>query len=92
MTSWADKHAFDIAGRKYVYTLGSDLTRNGMYLELSEVEGEGLLRMMEIFHDDGKGCMTLNTCHDAVPLAAAEWLISRAKELLLPEHPEGGHP
>jgi hypothetical protein len=87
--SWIDKYAFEIEGRRYLYKLGSDLNRNGMYLELSEVEGEGLNRMMEIFYSDDDGRMTLSACHEAVPLPVAEHLISRAKELLPPNTPEG---
>ena len=76
--------ALVVAGHAYSCVRGSDVSRDGMYLELSEMEGKVRHIVMEIFYSDKTGDMTVQTFRDGVPLSAAEWMIAQAKELLPP--------
>jgi hypothetical protein len=79
-----NQHAFEIAGRMYICVRCSDLDRDGMYLELSEIAGAETRNAMEIFYSDVTGGMTMRLFQDAVPLPAVEWMIASAKEWLPP--------
>ena len=79
-----DEHAFEIAGRKYVCFRCSDLDRDGMYLELTELADGERRDAMEIFYSDVTGDMTVHLSQDAVPLPVVEWMIAKAKESLPP--------
>ncbi len=64
--------------------MGSDVQRDGMYLELSDgvIEHAALA---EVFYEDSNGQMTLATFDNArVPLEVVEWLISEARRRLPP--------
>ena len=77
-------HAFEIAGRTYVCIRGSDVDRDGMYLELSEISGAQTRIAMEIFYSDATGDMTVSLFDNAMPLPVVEWMIASAKESLPP--------
>lgn len=60
-----------------------------MYLELPDAADptpENAM-VMEIFHSDETGMTTLTAFRKAIPLAAVEWLIERAKTNLQPLAP-----
>ena len=63
-------------------TMGSDVQRDGMFLELSD----GVIEhapLAEVFYDDLNGQMTLATFDNAsVPLEVVEWLILEARRRL----------
>ena len=77
-----DKSKVEIGGQIYYCLLGSDVIRDGMYLELSESSGEEIL---EIFYSDQTGFMTLTALKENIPVEAVEWLIEQAKTKLLPK-------
>ncbi len=84
MSGDPNQHAFEISGRKYVCVRGSDVDRDGMYLELSEIVETKTRIAMEIFYSDTTGDMTMSLFHGAVPLSVVEWMIAKAQESLPP--------
>jgi hypothetical protein len=73
-----------IGGWTYTHVRGSDLNRDGMFLELSEMKGTESRLVMEVFYSDKTDEMAVTAFREAVPLAAVEWIISQAKILLPP--------
>lgn len=65
-------------------TMGSDVQRDGMFLELSDGVVENA-PLAEVFYADADGQMTLATFDNAsVPLEVVEWLIAEGKRRLAP--------
>jgi hypothetical protein len=61
-----------------VFTLlfGSDVRRNGTYVELSSTKlGHGI---PEIFQSDLNGQIVINTFNNDIPLPVIQWMISEA--------------
>lgn len=65
-------------------TMGSDVQRDGMFLELSD----GVIEhapLAEVFYADTNGQMTLATFGNvSIPLEVVEWLISEGRRRLPP--------
>jgi hypothetical protein len=72
----------EIDGQTYAVIRGSDVDRDGMYLELTRDGQQG--EVAEVFYADETGEFSLTTFGNAVPLAAIEWLIDRSRALLPP--------
>ncbi len=72
----------EIEGQTYTVIRGSDVDRDGMYLELMRENHEG--EVAEVFYADGTGEFSLTTFGNSVPLAAVEWLIEQSRALLPP--------
>jgi hypothetical protein len=66
--------------RQFDAVRGSDIIRDGMYLELSEHGGKQ--GVAEVFFSDQTGEFVLNTFGNDVPLEAIEWLVSEARTSL----------
>lgn len=66
-----------VGERSFRAVRGSDIIRDGMYLELSE-EG-GKQRIAEVFFSDERDEFILNTFGNDVPLEAIEWLAAEAR-------------
>ncbi|CDX47068.1 conserved hypothetical protein [Mesorhizobium sp. ORS 3359] len=77
----------ELAGRTYEATIGSDVQRNGMYLELADQHQR---IVGEIFFSDVDGKMTVTLSQPEVPLEVVEWMIARAKVRLPPADPAAG--
>lgn len=71
---------FKIDDRTFDVVRGSDIVRDGMYLEMSETGAKA--GVAEIFYADQNHKFVLNTFGNDVPLEALEWLIAKAKEML----------
>jgi hypothetical protein len=69
-------------GQAYTAIRGSDVDRDGVYLELTIPGQRG--EIAEVFYADKTGEFSLTTFGNAVPLAAIEWLIERSRTLLPP--------
>lgn len=69
------------AGVEYRYVLGSDLVRDGMYVEVSDFRNE-TPAILEIFYSDATHAMTVSLYTQDVPLDVVEWAIAVAKERL----------
>ena len=71
----------EILGQSYGVTVGSDIQRDGMYLE---VEDGGKAVLAEVFYSDRDNSMTFTGYRADLPLPLIEWLIAHAKERLTP--------
>ena len=69
--------------RSFTTVRGSDVHRNGMYLELGEIGGKQGLA--EVFFSDSTSGFTLNTFDNDVPLEVIEWLAAQAHLSLPPD-------
>lgn len=72
-----------LAGVTYTMVLGSDIVRDGMYLELFEGTQEGAL-LAEVFYSDQTHTMAFTAFREDLPLEAVEWIIAQAKVRLPP--------
>ena len=68
-------------GVEYGYVLGSDLVRDGMYVEVSDIQNE-TSAILEIFYSDVTHAMTVSLYMMDIPLEVIEWAIAVAKERL----------
>lgn len=66
--------------RKFELTRGSDIVRDGMYLEMSEVGGSTAIA--EVFYSDQTRKFVLNTFGNDIPVEAIEWIVEQARTLL----------
>jgi hypothetical protein len=66
--------------RRYSFLLGSDIQRDGVYLELVEVETDEAVA--EVFYSDATGEFTMSIFRDSIPLEAVEELIASARKRL----------
>jgi hypothetical protein len=73
---------------EYTIVRGSDVDRDGMYLELSEKESKKIIA--EVFHSDRTHDFSLSCFRPDIPLALIESLINDAKQLLPPISRENG--
>jgi hypothetical protein len=63
-------------GRKYTFLVGSDVIRDGMYLEFTDEQGDDIL---EIFYSDVDHEMAMTCWKQYVPLEVVEWAIGVAR-------------
>jgi len=68
-------------GNDYYYVIGSDLVRDGMYVEVSEGSGAPEV-VMEVFYSDVTHAMSVTLYKQDVPLEMVEWAIAAARERL----------
>ena len=71
----------EIAGQSYQIVVGSDIDRDGMYLEVQDTTDA---LVAEVFYSDKDGAMTFTTYRPDVPLALVEWMIAEGKARLTP--------
>ncbi len=76
----------EISGQSYGVTVGSDIQRDGMYLEVDDAAGAVLA---EVFYHDGDHTTTFTGYRDDLPLPLVEWMIVQAKERLIPVRENG---
>jgi len=69
-----------VDNRQFELVRGSDVDRDGMYLEMSEVGGGS--GIAEVFYSDQTCRFVLNTFGNDIPLEAIEWIAAQAKILL----------
>ena len=63
-----------IQGHEYSVIMGSDLERDGMFLELYEGTGVNGSPVAECFYSDADGSLSLTEHQQGVPAAALDWL------------------
>lgn len=71
-----------LLGEKYEGLIGSDLERDGMYLEISEFPS--LEVILEIFYSDITNKFSITLFKENVPLELIEEAIKIAKQRLVP--------
>lgn len=69
---------------EYELTRGSDIVRDGMYLELTMANTDPVLQLAEVFYSDVTHQFTLTCFEPNLPLEVIETLIEQAKKLLPP--------
>jgi hypothetical protein len=76
----------EILGQRYSVTVGSDIQRDGMYLE---VEDDAKAVLAEVFFHDRDRTMTFTSYQSDLPLPLVKWMIDHAKERLVPVSGDG---
>ncbi|EPK6163023.1 hypothetical protein KY207_002062 [Providencia stuartii] len=71
-------------GIEYKLARGSDIVRDGMYLELTMANTDPVLQFAEVFYSDVTHQFTLTCFEPNIPLEVIETLIEQAKKLLPP--------
>ncbi|EMD1715575.1 TPA: hypothetical protein U2I46_002878 [Providencia stuartii] len=71
-------------GIEYEFGRGSDIVRDGMYLELTMANTDPVLQIAEVFYSDVTHQFTLTCFEPNIPLEVIETLIEQAKKLLPP--------
>jgi hypothetical protein len=74
----------NIQGREYSVVMGSDLERDGMFLELYEGPESNGSPVAECFYSDADGSLSLTAHQRGVPGAALDWLRSEGARRLPP--------
>ncbi|NRP69501.1 hypothetical protein ILFOPFJJ_00367 [Ensifer psoraleae] len=74
----------EFAGRHFLLTHGSDVQRDGMYVEVSEQISGGTHVVLEVFYWDQDGRMTFSAFCEDLPLELIEFAAQAARERLTP--------
>lgn len=74
----------EFGGRNFTLIRGSDVQRDGMYLEISEKMHGGTHVVLEVFYRDEDGRMTLTAFAKDLPLELVEFTAQTAREWLPP--------
>ncbi|OBU04888.1 hypothetical protein [Morganella psychrotolerans] len=69
-------------GTRYEIIRGSDVVRDGMYLELSLPDTYPVEQLAEIFYSDVTHDFIISIFADSLPLSVIEILVAEAKVLL----------
>lgn len=69
----------EIAGQNFRAVVGSDLERDGMFLEVTDADNA---LVAVLFYSDRDKRMTLTAHRPDVPLPLIEWMIGEGKERL----------
>lgn len=69
---------------EYELSRGSDIVRDGMFLELTVANTNPILQLAEVFYSDVTHQFTLTCFEPNIPLEVIETLIAQAKKLLPP--------
>lgn len=70
----------EIDGRKYEIIFGSDIIRDGVYLELSEITGKSIEVLAEVFYYDETGNIEFSFYKERVPYQLIKWLMDEAEK------------
>jgi len=68
--------------RKFNILIGSDIQRDGMYCELSEIVDDKKIDLGEIFFSDTSLSYSASFSDTVIPLDILEWLIETSKKRL----------
>ncbi len=71
--------------RKFDIIIGSDLQRDGMYCELTEILSDKKIYLGEIFFSDINQSFLSNFSDINIPLDILEWFIDTSKKRLPPK-------
>ena len=74
----------EFSGRKFTTVRGSDVQRDGMYIEVSEqIEGKEHL-VLEVFYSDEDNRMTFTAFEKDLPFELIELVVQTARARLTP--------
>jgi hypothetical protein len=74
----------NIAGAEYHLTRGSDVVRDGMFLEAELLEGEKRRVLVEVFYSDATGKFVVSCFEENVPMELIEYLVAEGRKCLPP--------
>lgn len=74
-------------GRTYATLMGSDVDRDGMYLELEDVTGGSRETLAEWFYADADGSLVFTEYRRRAPAAVLAWFREEAARRLPPSAP-----
>jgi hypothetical protein len=74
----------ELEGRAYELVFGSDVQRDGVYLELSDISRRDPVVVLDAFHWDADGRITLSAYREDLPLVLVEWFVAEARRRLPP--------
>ncbi|OJF96453.1 hypothetical protein [Pararhizobium antarcticum] len=74
----------EFGGRKFESVRGSDVERDGMYIEVSEKIGNQQRVMLEVFYSDEDNRMTFTAFEKDLPFELIEQVAQTARERLTP--------
>jgi hypothetical protein len=74
----------DIAGREFSFVVGSDVQRDGMYLEVAERKDGAEVVVAEVFYSDIDHRMTFTSFLSDLPFEVIEYLGESARRRLTP--------
>ena len=69
---------------EYSFTRGSDVVRDGMYLEADRIGGAERQTVAEVFYSDVTGRFSVTLFEEAVPAELVEFMIADARKCLPP--------
>lgn len=72
----------ELVGQSYEVIVGSDVQRDGMYLEVSN---QAKAVIAEVFYSDEHDTITFTGFVSDIPLPLVEWMIGQAKARLTPK-------
>ncbi|AMO25599.1 hypothetical protein GCM10027034_09790 [Ramlibacter solisilvae] len=75
-----------IGDLEYRFTRGSDVVRDGMFLEADVVGAAERRTVAEVFYSDATGKFSVTLFEESVPAELVEFLIADAKACLPPTH------
>ena len=71
-------------GRPYELVYGSDIQRDGVYLELSDVSRDDPVVIVDAFRWDPDGRITFSAYREDVPFEIVEWFTAEVRRRLAP--------
>jgi hypothetical protein len=74
----------NIAGDEYSFTRGSDLARDGMFIEAELIGAPSRRTVAEVFYSDEKSQFFVSCFEEGVPVELIEFLIAEGRRLLPP--------
>jgi hypothetical protein len=78
-----------IDGHEYSFTRGSDLDRDGMFLEADRLSGAERQTVAEVFYSDVTGRVSVTLYEEDVPAELVESMIADARKCLPPDRAGG---
>ena len=75
----------EVNGRKYEIVRGSDVDRDGVYVELNDVTDQETKFLLEIFHSDSTGQEVLYAEKTEIPLEVLQAVLEVASQWLKPK-------
>ena len=74
----------EFGGQAYELVFGSDIQRDGVYLELSDLSAPDPVVVLDAFHWDADGRITVSAYCEDVPFEIVEWFIAEVRRRLAP--------
>ncbi|MEJ6781933.1 hypothetical protein [Aminobacter sp. Piv2-1] len=78
----------DAQGRSFGFVVGSDVQRDGMYYEATEIVGGKSTFVAEVFYSDQSHSMTFTAVVPDIPIEIIDHMLEQARIRLVPI----GHP